>query len=96
MLNTTFFGLDVHKETITIARVKGYADEIKIYVSIKYNITTLKKVLFIFDQVDNLKVCYEASSCGYTIYRHLKDVGIECNVAASSLIPRKTRKPDKN
>ncbi len=46
--------------------VKGYTDEIKAYGSIKNNI---KKVLLKFDQTENLIVCYEASSCGYTIYR---------------------------
>src|SRR5690554_6937056 len=89
MLNTTFVGLDVHKETITIARVKGFTADIKVYGSIQNNIKQLMKILLKFDKKENLLVCYEASSCGYTIYRHLTDAGIECKVAAPSLIPRK-------
>jgi transposase len=84
MLNTTFVGLDVHKDTITIARTNGYKGDIQVYGSIINNIKTLIKVLLKFNQPENLKVCY----CGYTIYRHLTDAGIECKVAAPSLIPR--------
>jgi len=84
MLNTTFVGLDVHKDTITIARTNGYKGDIQVYGSIINNIKTLIKVLLKFNQPENLKVCY----CGYTIYRHLTDAGIECKVAVPSLIPR--------
>ncbi|MTI62248.1 MAG: IS110 family transposase [Firmicutes bacterium] len=96
MFNTTFVGLDVHKETITIARAKGYTGNIKVYGSIKNDIKLLMKVLLKFNQVENLIVCYEASSCGYTIYRLLIDAGIECKVVALSLIPRKPGERVKN
>ncbi len=33
--------------------------------------------------------CYEASSCGYVIYRWLKEIGADCEVIAPSKIPRR-------
>lgn len=96
MLNITYVGLDVHKGTITIARVKGFTGDIKIYGSVKNNLKQLKKVLLKFDKAENLLVCYEASSCGYTIYRNLTEAGIECKVAAPSLIPKKPGNRIKN
>jgi transposase len=36
-----------------------------------------------------LKFCYEAGPCGYGIHRQLTDLGWDCIVVASSLIPKK-------
>ena len=36
-----------------------------------------------------LHCVYEAGPCGYVIYRRLKQLGIDCQVVAPSLIPRK-------
>lgn len=36
-----------------------------------------------------LHFCYEASGCGYGIYRQLTGMGHKCTVAAPSMIPRK-------
>ncbi|MFW5988253.1 MAG: IS110 family transposase [bacterium] len=88
MLNSTFVGLDVHKDTITIARANGYIGDVKIYGTINNNFKSLKKVLLKFNDPEHLKVCYEAGPCGYSIYRQLTNIGVECKVAAPSLIPR--------
>lgn len=34
--------------------------------------------------------CYEASSCGYEVYRWIKQAGHECDVVAPSKIPKKS------
>ena len=36
-----------------------------------------------------VRVVYEAGPCGYELYRLLVSKGIECNVGAPSLTPRK-------
>ena len=38
----------------------------------------------------HLSFCYEAGPCGYGIHPPLSDLGWDCQVVASSLIPRKT------
>jgi transposase len=37
-----------------------------------------------------LRSCYEAGPCGYELYRRLKVAGINCVVAAPSLIPQQS------
>ncbi len=32
---------------------------------------------------------YEAGPCGYAVYRHLRDRGVECAVVEPSIIPRR-------
>lgn len=39
--------------------------------------------------IEYLKVCYEAGPTGYGIYRFLMSLGVECEVIAPSLIPKK-------
>ena len=36
-----------------------------------------------------MRACYEAGTCGYTLQRRLEAGGIVCEVIAPSLIPRK-------
>ncbi len=84
-----FIGLDVHKNSISIA----LADEernskVRYYGKISNTLTALDK--FVRKQLINgceLKFIYEAGPCGYSIYRHLTGNGFECVVAAPSLIP---------
>lgn len=36
-----------------------------------------------------LRCCYEASSCGYVVYRWLREIGVACDVIAPSKTPKK-------
>ena len=36
-----------------------------------------------------MEACYEAGPCGYGLARALRQAGMECRVAAPSLIPRR-------
>ncbi len=36
-----------------------------------------------------LRSAYEAGPCGYGVYRHPRDRGVECVVVAPSMIPRR-------
>ncbi len=87
MYNKIFVGLDVHKDTITVAKAEGYS-EVEEYGTIINDFKSLIKCLTKFGEPENISVCYEAGPSGYEIYRYLEKKGIECLVAAPSLIPK--------
>lgn len=88
--HTTFVGLDVHKETISIAHASEGTGE-PVYLG-KFPsrpgllARTIRKMR---EQHGKLLVGYEAGPCGYAIYRQLEQMGIACVVVAPSLIPTK-------
>jgi len=89
--DTIFFvGLDVHKDSITAARVGLNPDEPVVDVGTigtqQYAIDRLCKKL---SGCGRPRFVYEAGPCGFWLQRHLNDKGYECAVAAPSLIPRK-------
>src|SRR5438105_1235288 len=47
----------------------------------------VKKYFRRWAQQYDLRLCYEASGCGYVLHRWLADLGICCEVIAPSLIP---------
>jgi transposase len=57
------------------------------------NVNTLEAIQKLVNQLSKagaqLSFCYEAGRCGYGIYRQLRALGLDCQVVASSLIPRK-------
>lgn len=90
MSKVRFVGLDVHKDSIVIA----YADEgrrqAKQFGEILNDWKRLQKALRQLGRdADRLHVCYEAGPTGFTLCRRLREIGIECDVVAPSLIPSK-------
>ena len=86
-----FVGLDVHKDTITVALAdEGRRGDVREYGRIANTPADLKKLL---DKLGctgrTLRFCYEAGPCGYGIQRQLTAAGHVCVVVAPSLIPRK-------
>jgi transposase len=88
---TLYVGLDVHKESISVA----YAPEERgaEVVSVgaigtrHYDIDKLIRKLQAKGAA--LVFVYEAGPCGYGLYRHLSAKGLTCHVVAPSLIRRK-------
>jgi transposase len=87
---TVFVGLDVHKDSITAACVDAAHDAPVIDLGTvgtqQYAVDRLLKKL---SGRGRLKLVYEAGPCGFWLHRYLTDKGLDCVVAAPSLIPRK-------
>jgi transposase len=93
-----FIGMDVHKNSISIAIAEeGRNGEIRNYGKINNNMTALSKVIrkLLSDNCE-LSFVYEAGPCGYEIYRYLISSGFSCEVVAPSLIPKKSGDRIKN
>jgi transposase len=87
---TVFVGLDVHKDSITVACVGSNPAEPPADVGTigtqQYAIDRLIKKL---SGRGPLTFVYEAGPCGFWLQRYLHSVGQQCLVAAPSLIPRR-------
>ena len=84
-----YVGLDVHKDTITVAVAEEGRGETWVVATIPNTTFSLLKVLRKLGAWENLRCCYEAGPTGYGIYRFLKEAGIACEVIAPSLVPVK-------
>jgi transposase len=93
-----YVGLDVHKDSITIAIAnEGRNGNVRVYGKIHNDPDQINKVMRkLISQDSELYCVYEAGPCGYTIYRHLTSKGIDCVVVAPALIPRRTGDRVKN
>jgi transposase len=93
-----YVGLDVHKDSITIAIAdEGRNGNVRVYGKIANNHLQIDKVMRkLISQNNQLRCVYEAGPCGYTLYRHLKNKGIDCVVVAPALIPKKSGDRVKN
>ena len=87
-----YVGLDVHKDSITIAIAdQGRDGNVRVYGKIGNDMNQLDKVLRkLISKNAGLHCVYEAGPCGYPIYRHLTRKKIDCIVAAPALIPKKS------
>jgi transposase len=89
MKTILYVGMDVHKESISIA-CAAEGEDIRQYGTISNNLAVLDSIVRKLVGTGQIPYfVYEAGPGGYTLYRHLRDKGLTCMVAAPSLIPRK-------
>ena len=96
--STIFLGLDVHKESVTIAVLPSDAAAPTHVDKLAYDLKKIRRYLERLGPVASLRACYEASGAGYVLQREFATWGIACTVIAPSLIPTKPgvqRKHDK-
>lgn len=93
MAKTTplFVGLDVHKDTISVAHAAGEtADPPHFVGQIGTRQCDLDKLIRrLQGRSARLVFAYEAGPCGYVLHRYLTTKGLDCRVVAPSLIPKR-------
>ena len=93
-----FLGMDVHKESITIAVLPATATAATRVERLPNDLGKLKRWVDRLAREGELRICYEASGAGYVLHRALREWGYACDVIAPSLIPKRPgvrRKHDK-
>ena len=93
-----YLGLDVHKDSITIAVLPEHAKTPTRLDRLPNELPKLKRWLARVAKDGELRACYEASGAGYVLHRALVEWGYACDVIAPSLIPKRPgvqRKHDK-
>jgi len=98
MINYTIFvGLDVYKDSITVAMARSGNRDVESIGVISNDSTSIRKMVKRLEEKGGeLSFCYEAGPCGYRLYRQITSMGHSCMVAASSLVPQRPGDKVKN
>jgi len=94
-----YLGLDVHKDSITIAVLPAGAPAPTRVERLPNDLAKLRRFCERLAAQGDLRACYEASGAGYVLHRAMREWGYPCDVIAPSLIPTKPgqqRKHDKH
>ncbi|MEX2530565.1 MAG: IS110 family transposase [Gemmatimonadota bacterium] len=88
-MSTSMFsvGLDVHKDSVTIAVFRNRDPEPMRVDRLANNHKKLRRYFERLSAEGSVRACYEASGAGYVLQRALADWGIPCELAAPSLMP---------
>lgn len=91
MTKTTYVGLDVHADTISVATAdEGRDGELRFSGVIPNSADAVLRLTKRLKAAGSNPVfCYEAGPCGYGLHRLLTKLGFECAVVAPALIPRR-------
>lgn len=93
-----YLGLDVHKDSITLAVLPEHATTPERVERIPNDLPKIRRLFTRLAERGELRACYEASGAGYVLHRALREWGYSCDVIAPSLIPKRPgvqRKHDK-
>ena len=87
--DTSYLGLDVHKRSISVAVRKGGALVHEEQLPNERAAVARWARRWKRRSEGQLVCAYEAGACGYVLQRQLESLGIDCQVVAPSLVPRK-------
>jgi transposase len=88
MTERIWVGLDVHAATISIATVAAGTAEPRVW-EIPNDPKEIRRTFKRLGQGTELHCCYEAGVCGFEVRRLLEAMGIQCEVVAPALVPRR-------
>ena len=87
---TIYLGMDVHKDTITLAAYVGSEPKPCFQKTINNDNSSVRKHLKKIERLGTISCCYEAGFSGYSLYRYVDSLGYNCRVIAPSLVPEKS------
>ncbi len=90
MRSIVYVGMDVHQDFMVLTGVGEKGEEILFETRVRNDAEVFGRRILKLKESYELRCCYEASSCGYVVYRWLKAIGVDCMVIAPSLLPRFT------
>jgi transposase len=85
---STYVGLDVHKDSITLARAGADRGPVRLLGRMPHDLSRLRHRLSKLGSPGDVQVCYEAGPTGYGLQRRLSELGYDCRVVAPSRTPR--------
>jgi transposase len=92
-----FVGLDVHKDSISACVYDREREEVLLEQKLRNDPAAVRKLVArIRDSFGEPRFCYEASSCGFVLFRQMKELSAPCEVIAPSSIPRRSGDRIKN
>jgi hypothetical protein len=83
----TFLGLDVHRDTISVAVLSPRRDAAEVD-RIANDEPSIRRLVAQFPNRRRLRACYEAGPTGYELARLLDRLEVRCQVIAPTLIPK--------
>jgi transposase len=88
MSNVFYVGMDVHKESVRVAVLKGSDKETVYEGTHKSDITKIVKLVKAYTAKGSVVAGYEAGCMGYTLQRALAAESVECRVIPPNHVPR--------
>jgi transposase len=84
----TYLGLDVHRDTISVAVLGPGREEAPTVDRITNDEPSVRRLVAQFPNRRGLRACYEAGPTGYELARLLDRLEVRCQVIAPALIPK--------